>query len=228
MRAFFDAFEAAVFDLDGTLIDSMGLWDNLPNDWLGSLDKKAEPSLESDLMTMNMAQIAAYMKERYALDFSREEIAAQWGHIMRGRYLKGARLKQGTHELLKALSQKGMNLGIATYSFSGSCEAILEHHGIKSFFSSFVYALEFEEASFASGFTSVKKDPQFWRAVAARLNAAPAQCVVFEDSVSSFEGVRAAGMSFAAVYDPSCSNWPELRKVADVALDYPGEALKYL
>ena len=229
MTAFFDAFEAAVFDLDGTLIDSMHLWENLCGDWLSSLDKKAEPALERNLMTMNMAQIAAYVKDHYGLDFSREEIVAQWGDIMKARYLKGASLKQGTRELLRALSQKGFKLGIATYSFPNSCEAIIEHHGIRSYFSSFIYAYEFEEISIlTSGFTSVKKDPQFWLTAAARLNVAPEKCVVFEDSISYLEGVRAAGMSFAAVYDPFWGNWPELRKAADLALDSPGEALKYL
>jgi beta-phosphoglucomutase-like phosphatase (HAD superfamily) len=246
-------FDAAIFDLDGTLIDSMPLWENFCSDWLRSLGKNPEDSLEAVLMTMTISQSADYVNCRYSLDFSQDELISQWEDIMKARYLKGAfaakaaLLKQGAAELLHALAAKGMKLGIATYSFQKSCEAILEHHGVKSYFSSFVYAHEFDPfvranvqsmefyeraadaaADIISEFTSVKKDPKFWLIAADRLQAAPEKCIVFEDSVSSLAGVRAAGLKFAAVYDAACSDWPGLSKAADLALNYPGEALKYL
>ena len=220
---FLDSFEAAIFDLDGTLIDSMPLWDRLCSDWLVSLNKIPEAGLETDIAVMTVSQSADYVNSHYALAISKEELIAQWEEIMMERYLKAAPLKQGVRELLQALAER-MSLGVATYSFPRPCEAILQHHKIRSYFSSILYAHEFE---LVSQFSSVKKDPLFWRTAAAQLGVIPEKCIVFEDSFSSLEGVHAAGMSLAAVFDPSCSNWPDLSKAADLVLNYPGEALNY-
>ena len=217
-------FEAAIFDLDGTLIDSMKLWEHFCGDWLRSIGKIPEASLESDIVSMTLSDSAAYINERYALTISRDELLAAWESIITPRYLKSAQLKEGVRELVNVLSKK-MKLGVATYSFPGSCEAILSHHGIRPLFSSIFCVNEFEELS---GYKAVKRDPKFWVEAAARLNIKPEKCVVFEDSLTSVEGVRGAGMGLAAVFDQLNGNWPLLSKAADLALNYPGEALKYL
>ena len=214
---FFDKYKAAIFDLDGTLIDSMSLWENICSDWLRSLGKIPGKTLETDVWNMTLYQSADYVKQNYKLDLSCKEIIFQWEDELTGRYMKNSKLKQGVKELLEALSSKKIKLGIATYSFTRSTEAILAHHGIFSYFSSFSYAHEL-----------TKKDPAFWLGAAARLSTPAENCIVFEDSLSSLEGVRLAGMGIAAVFDSSCSEWPELSMASDIALDFPGQALLYL
>jgi len=222
--SFFDSYQAAIFDLDGTLIDSMPLWENFCNDWLRSHNRIPGESLKEDIFSMTFSQSADYVNRLYGLNLTREELISQWEEKMTGLYLAGAQLRQGVKELLDALSLKKIKLGIATYSFTRSCEAVLNHHGVLKYFSSFIYAHEFE---FFSEYMAVKKDPAFWLEAANRLNVKPEKCIVFEDSFFSMEGVRAAGMGIAAVYDASCSQWPELSRAADIAVKYPGEALKY-
>jgi len=221
---YLDSFEAAIFDLDGTLIDSMHLWNNFCSESLRSLGITPEDSLESAIQSMTVSQSADYINRNYGLNLSVRELVRLWEEVMITRYLGGAVLKKGAAELLGVFSQKGIKLGIATYSLPRACETILSRFGVHSLFSSFFYAHEFEEIS---SFVSVKKDPMFWTSAANRLGVAPKKCIVFEDSWSSLEGVRAAGMNIAAVYDASSSRWPLLSKAADIALNYPGEALKY-
>ena len=216
--------EAAIFDLDGTLIDSMHLWENFSSDWLRSFGKTPGKTLAADIYSMTFSQCADYFKKNYDLDLSRDELISQWGDGMTERYIKGAILKQGVKELLDAFSEKRIKMGIATYSLPRACEAILCHHKIRSYFSSIIYAYEFEDVT---KFSSVKKDPQFWLAAAGRLGTEPEKCIVFEDSFTSFEGVKPAGMCFAAVYDSSAGRWPLLSISADISLQYPGEALRY-
>ena len=222
--SFFDSFEAAIFDLDGTLLDSMPLWENFCGNWLISLGKIPGAGLETDIVSMTASQSAEYIKRHYNLDFSPEELIAQWGDAMLPHYLKRAPLKQGVAELIGALASRGMKLGVATYSFPRCTEAILLHHKIFSCFSLIFYAHEAQD----SGIASVKKTPEFWLSVAAKLNISPEKCIVFEDSLTSVTGIRAAGMGLAAVYDATCENWPTLSNAADLTLNYPGEALAFL
>ena len=215
--SFFDKYEAAIFDLDGTLIDSMHLWTNICSDWLILKNKIPGETLETDVWNMTLYQSAEYVRRNYNLNLSCEEIIYQWEDELTSRYLKGSKLKQGVKELLAALNSKNIKLGIATYSFTRSTEAILAHYNIYSYFSSFNYAHR-----------QNKKDPAFWLEAAKSLNTKAEKCVVFEDSFYSVEGVRLAGMGLAAVYDPACSDWLELGKSSDIVLDYPGQALLYL
>ena len=215
--SFFDKYEAAIFDLDGTLIDSMHLWNNICSDWLSSKNIIPGETLEADVWNMTLSQSAEYVRQNYKLNLSCEEIIFQWEDELTSRYLKGSRLKQGVKELLEALSSKNKKLGIATYSFIRSTETILEHYEIYSYFNSFNYAHK-----------QNKKDPGFWLDAAKCLNTLPEKCIVFEDSFSSIEGVKLAGMGVAAVFDPACFDWQELSKASDIALDYPGQALLYL
>ena len=230
---FFDSYEAAIFDLDGTLIDSMHLWINFCSEWLLSLNKTPGADLETDIQTMTISGSADYVNKRYGLNLSTQDLIFQWEEVMIKRYLKGAVLKQGAADLVKALAAKGYKLGIATYSLPRACEAILFHHKIKSYFSSFTHAHEFEDRlqskpQYKRQYNSVKTDPEFWLAAAARLGLAPQKCVVFEDSYSSLEGAKKAGMGFVWVNDSSRGKLPLLSNASDLSIDYPGEALEYL
>jgi HAD superfamily hydrolase (TIGR01509 family) len=216
---FLGAFGGAVFDLDGTLADSMGLWDNLCRKWLEKKGIIAPPDMEREIADMTLTESAAYIFRRFGAAENSAAIIAQWETLALGQYRESLNLKSGAGELIRALARRGIKLAIATSSFPACCEAILARHGIRDFFSTLVYTCEIDES---------KSDPGFWRGVAERLSVLPEKCVVFEDTYAALEGVRAAGMTFAAIYDPSCRDWPALSAGADFAFTAPGEALKLL
>jgi HAD superfamily hydrolase (TIGR01509 family) len=226
---FFDSFEAAIFDLDGTLIDSMGLWDRVFRDWQISLNRVPDREAALAVKTMALTQSAEFVARRFGLDLPPRDILFQWEDLALKEYRENVSLKPGAGDLVKALSARGMKLGIATSSFPAACEGVLGRHGIREHFSSIVYTDEIRSPAGEGGRVRGKSFPEIWLAAASRLGTAPSKCVVFEDLPDSLRGCRAAGIgAFAAVYDDSCSSWPKLRQEADLALNTPGEALAFL
>jgi HAD superfamily hydrolase (TIGR01509 family) len=223
---FFDKFEAAIFDLDGTLIDSMRLWDHVASDWLISLGKTPDSDCDDAIRTMPFSESASHIIRRYGLALGIEEIRNQWILMVEEAYLTKVPLKKGAFDLVKALSSRGMKLGIATSSFPKICEGALSRHQIRHYFSSIVYT---DEMTAPNGQARDKSCPDIWLAAAARLGTPPQKCVVFEDLPDSLIGCRSAGIGgFAAIYDDTNPGWPSLKAEADLAFAYPGEALKLL
>jgi HAD superfamily hydrolase (TIGR01509 family) len=199
-------YRGAIFDLDGTLIDSMHVWDHLCRDWLLGQGKEPEAGLEQDLDPMTLAQSAEYVIRRYGCTGSTGEIIAQWQGMVLECYKTTIPLKQETAALVRELYGAGLKLAVVTSCFPAACEAALQRHGLRSFFSAVLYTGE------APG---DKSFPDVWTAAAERLGLANADCVVFEDAFHALRGVRAAGMAFAAVYDDTCADWEAMKAGAD-------------
>ncbi|GHV43763.1 beta-phosphoglucomutase [Spirochaetia bacterium] len=212
-------YAGAIFDLDGTLIDSMHVWDHVCRDWLlaGGVDEASvPPGLEGDLSSLTLGQAAEYVIRHFSITIKPKDIIAQWEAMVLGQYRESLPLKPGAAELLRALAGRGIRLAIASSCFPGCCEAALNRHNIRKYFSAIVYT---DEVKRDKGF------PDIWLAAASRLGLPPESCVVFEDMYGALKGVRAAGMGFVAIHDDSCADWPAMQAEADLALGSPVEAL---
>jgi HAD superfamily hydrolase (TIGR01509 family) len=202
-------YKAAIFDLDGTLIDSMRVWDRVCRDWLYRRGIRGGGALEREIAAMTLTQSAEYVIRRYGVPLSPAEIQVEWEDTVLRRYRHEVPLKEGAAELVKALSARGVKLGIATSCFPAACEAVLARHGIRDYFSAILYT----DQSMRD-----KTFPDVYRACAERLGVAPEDCVVFEDFPPAVSGVRAAGMGLVAVYDGSSApQWETFKKQADAA-----------
>ena len=207
-------YRAAIFDLDGTLADSMHIWDHICRDWLAGKGIAAEERLEQDIAKMTVTQSAEYVIRRYGVaagipaDPSR--IQAEWEAMVLRQYAQTIPLKEGAAELIRALSAAGTRLAIATFCFPAACEAILGRHQIRDFFSVVMYTDEVSRD---------KTFPDLYLACARRLETAPESCVVFEDFPPALSGVRAAGMGLVAVYDDHATGqWDQFKQAADRAI----------
>ena len=211
MRQFLiSRYKAAIFDLDGTLVDSMRVWDYICRDWLCAKGKIPEEALEQNIKTMTLQEAAEYAAGFYKIALSPSAIISEWEDMVLHQYKSVIPLKDGAAELLKLLAAGGMKLGIATSCFPAACESILSRYGIRDYFSAVVYS---------DSVSRNKTFPDIYIACAEQLKTAPEDCVVFEDLYDSLAGIRAAGMGAAAVYDDSGSAfWERFRREADYAV----------
>ncbi|MDR2394123.1 MAG: HAD family phosphatase [Treponema sp.] len=199
-------YQGAIFDLDGTLADSMPLWDTLCRDWLSAEGKIPEEDLEMNIACLPLQAAAQYVIHSYGFEYSPQEILAQWEGLVLECYKTTVPLKAQTAALVKELYGKGLKLAIVTSSFPTACEGFLERHKLRPFFSAILYS---DEVSKDKGF------PGIWQDAARQLGLESAACIVFEDAYHALSGVRAAGMGFAAVYDERCKEWGLMKAQAD-------------
>jgi beta-phosphoglucomutase-like phosphatase (HAD superfamily) len=205
------AFRGALFDLDGVLADSMRVWDPVCRDWLKSRGKEPEPGLEDRIAPMTLEQSAGYVRRAYGIDLPPAEIIGQWEGMVLDQYRSGIALKKENAAVAGELYRAGLRLAVVTSCFPAACEAFLDSRGIRRWFSALVYSGESGGDKGQSG---------VWLGAARRIGVSPADCVVFEDSCHALPGVRAAGMAFAAVHDPSCKDWEALKAGADFILGF--------
>jgi HAD superfamily hydrolase (TIGR01509 family) len=199
---------AAIFDLDGTLADSMGVWDGLCAAWLRRRGRTPAAGLEEAVAAMTLRQAAAYVVAAYGLDIPPEQAANDWEETVLRAYREAVRLKAGAATLIRTLRAGGLKLAVATSCFPAACEAFLTRCGLRDCFDAVVYADQAPRS---------KRFPDIFLACAEKLDVPPEACVVFEDFPEAAQGVRAAGMRFAAVYDAAWKDWETLQAEADWA-----------
>jgi HAD superfamily hydrolase (TIGR01509 family) len=211
IEAFGLRWDAAIFDLDGTLADSMHVWGGICRDWLAANGEAPSDSLEGDIARMTLTQSAKYVMERYAAARpSPGAIIAEWLDMAKSQYERSVAFKDGALDFLRALRGRGTALAIATSCFPEACEAFLRNRGARGLFSAIAYTDD------APG---DKSCPDIWLLCAKKLGAQPHRCAVFEDMRAALGGARRAGMSAIAVFDRSNeAEWPLMRTEADYAI----------
>ncbi|MDR2909002.1 MAG: HAD family phosphatase, partial [Oscillospiraceae bacterium] len=203
-----------IFDLDGTLADSMRVWDRLCGDWLLAKGKIPPESLGRDIAVMTLEQSAEYIIREFGIGLPAPRVIEEWLGAARREYEETVALKEGAAELISAMAKKGMRIGIATSCFPGACEALLQKNGVSEHIGAIVYS---------NGTLRDKTWPDIWLECAVRLGVTPEDCVAFEDLRAAGKGIRRAGMAFVAVYDKSNREWDKMRAEADIAVLSLGE-----
>ena len=199
----------AIFDFDGTLFDSMFVWEEAGKVFLGSLGKEPRPGMREAVRTMSMAQSAEYIKTEYGLELSVEEIIAGIDKTVENYYINMVQPKPGIPELLEHLKDAGAVLCIATATDRYLIEAALKRCGLLKFF----------DAIFTCSEVGAGKDePLIFRKAMEHFGADRENTVVFEDALYAAKTAKADGFKVLAVYDQSEKNQDELKRIADLYL----------
>ncbi len=197
-----------IFDLDGTLIDSMQIWYDIDRRFLLENGVENPPREISDkVKRMTVEQAADFFIEQFSLKCTQEYVIKRIEELVRIEYEEKIPLKPYAMELLDNLDNKGIPYGIATATYSSLARAVLERHGI---YDRIKFLLT--DAEYPRG----KKFPDIFMGAAELLGTKPGETIVVEDSLHSVITAKNAGFITAAVYDEaSAEDRTELEKKSD-------------
>ena len=181
-----------IFDMDGTLVDSMWIWRHIDMEYLGRLGLTMYPTLQQEIEGMSFSETAGFFKKKFALEDSVDEIKADWNRMALYKYTHEVPLKQGVPEFLAHCRGLGIRMGIATSNSRELTDTILRVHKLCNFMDAVVTSCEVEKG---------KPAPDVYLAAAAKLEVSPENCLVFEDIVMGIRAGKAAGMKVCAVED---------------------------
>lgn len=184
--------KAVLFDLDGTLVDSMWMWPQIDVEFLGRFGYDCPRDLERAVEGMSFSETAAYFKERFSLPMTLEEIKECWSQMAMDKYRTQVPLKPGALEFLRHCKDQGIATGIATSNGRPIVDAVIEALRIGEYFQEVATACEVEKG---------KPEPDIYLEVARRLRVAPEDCLVFEDVPAGILAGKRAGMTVLAVED---------------------------
>ncbi|MDF2533059.1 MAG: haloacid dehalogenase superfamily protein subfamily variant 3 with third motif having or [Clostridia bacterium] len=187
-----DNIKAAIFDLDGTLIDSMGIWGKVDIDFLEKRGIETPADLRDYIEHLSFVDTAKYFKDRFKLSESIEVIMDEWNSMAYYEYSNTVTLKPGAKEYLECIKSKGIKLALATSNSHVLLEAVLKNNGVFEYFESITTTIEVDKG---------KNHPDIYLLSAKKLGVSPKQCIVFEDILPAVMGAKAAEMKVVAIYD---------------------------
>ena len=183
-------FAGALFDLDGTLIDSADVWARIDAEFLRRRGLAVPDDYMCAVSSKKFSEAAVYTIARFGLDETAEALAAEWLEMARREYGSGVFLRPHAGEYLRWLKARGVKLGTVTGLPHSLAEAALKNNGVYALFDAFTSADETPRG---------KEHPAVYLLAARRLGVTPADCAVFEDVPACLESARAAGMKIFAV-----------------------------
>ena len=195
----------AIFDMDGTLIDSMVFWKNLATEYLTASGVAEIPGeILERIKPMTMSESAELFKREFSLT---GDVEAQMNTLMDNHYRTDIPLKPGVEEYLQSLHSRGVRMCVASATAEHLMERCLTRLGVKRYFE-FLLSCETVGAG--------KRSPLVYQEAAKRLGAVPEEIAVYEDALYAVQTAKEARFHVVGVYDDSAAgSWQTIEKVAD-------------
>lgn len=199
-----------IFDFDGTLFDSMSIWDSVGKIYLQSIGKKAKTTLWEEVRTMSLFQAACHMKKEYDLVQPVEEIIAGIDQVIEDFYRFEIQPKPGAISFLKQLKQCDISMCIATSSDRHLIEAALKRCDMDGFFENIFTCSEVGHG---------KDEPIIYQEAMQFLGADRSNTVIFEDALYALQTAKTAGFMTVGVLDSREEQQEELQQLCDCYLE---------
>lgn len=198
--------KGAIFDFDGTLFDSMSIWDTVGEDYLRSIGYEPKAGLREMLSTLSLRQGAEFMQKDYALPLTVPEIMEGINQTVEDYYFHTVQPKPGVPEFLENLRNQDVKMCIATATDRYQIEAALKRCHLDGYFC---------EIFTCTNVGHGKDEPHIFEAALAWLGIPKEDTLVFEDAYHAILTAKKAGFRVAAVYDAHESHQTEIRELAD-------------
>lgn len=202
-------WKGAVFDLDGTLLDSMHIWSTFASDYLRSKGIDPKTDVDARLSAASMQQAAGYFREEYGFVQTEEEIIDDINMRIRCFYQNDVKPKEGAADFLQELKGRNVRMCIATATDRPLVEAALTRCGLSPYFEGILTLTELK---------SSKERPDIYLEAMRLLGVSRTEMIIFEDAVHAVRTAHDAGFTVCGVYDPSEKRQEEIRKYSDYYL----------
>lgn len=194
---------AVIFDLDGSLVDSMWMWHAIDIEYLGRFGMEPPLDLQERIGGKSFSETAVYFKETFQIPDELEQIKADWNQMAWDKYSHEVPLKPGAEALIRYCVENQIKLGIATSNSRELVENVIAVHQLDAHFDCIMTGCDVAKG---------KPAPDIYLAVANALSIPPERCLVFEDIVPGILAGKAAGMQVCAVYDEASEGQDEEKK----------------
>ncbi len=201
-------FEAVVFDLDGVIVDSETVWDEVREQYVRERGGRYDAEAQRAMMGMSSTEWSAYIHDELGVSASPEQINADVIELMAGRYREHLPLVAGAREAAERMAAS-FPLGLASSSNRELIDLVLELAGLAASFRATVSSEEVPRG---------KPAPDVYLEVARRLDVSPEHCVAVEDSHAGIASAGAAGMRVVAIPNPHYPPDEQTLREADTVL----------
>ncbi len=206
----YKGIKGAIFDIDGTIVDSMPTWYMAGANLLDKYNIKADDELGRTLFSLTIEETANYLKKTYGIDLSIEEIIDAINDAMRVYYGEKVQAKPGMVELIKLFSENGIKLTVATSTDRETFMPCFERLGLTKCFDRLFTCTEVGHS---------KSDPDIFLQALDFMGTKPEETYLFEDGLYSAKTAKKLGIKIVAVYDKvSKHDWEEFKKIADITI----------
>jgi HAD superfamily hydrolase (TIGR01509 family) len=203
--------DGVIFDLDGTILDSMSIWDTAAKTFLNNEGIRAEDDLGKTMFSMSMTKGAEFLKERYLLDMDIDAVVTGINDTIKEFYFYQVELKEGVRRFLKDMGQNGIKMVAATSSDREVVEVALKRLNIMDCFERLFTCTEI-------GAGKIKSD--IYLAAAEYMGTLPGDTWVFEDALYAIQTAKSAGFRTVGVFDiSSIANLEEIQRISDIYLE---------
>ncbi|MDE6764085.1 MAG: HAD family phosphatase [Oscillospiraceae bacterium] len=210
--------KAIIFDMDGTLLDSLSVWADSDREFITGLGMDYDSKHSFAMKKMHFDSACEYLVREFSLSLTPQETGERILQIVEDHYINGVPLKDGAKEILTAAKNAGIKMCVATSNKKSLAESTLKAKGIMDY-------MEFVITSDEVG--GGKETPEIFLKAAERLGTAPEEAVVFEDSIHAVLSAKSAGFRVVGIYDPLCpEEFAEIEKNADRTIKSFNELLK--
>ncbi|MEZ4357992.1 MAG: HAD family phosphatase [Eubacteriales bacterium] len=201
-------FKAAIFDLDGTILDSMWLWDKIDVDFFAKRDITITDDYSKEISAKSFRETAEYTIRYFHLDETAEDVMDEWANMAIYEYTHNVRLKPYAKDYLLFLKKEGIKLGAATSLTKALYEVALKNNGILDLFDAITSADEVKRG---------KEFPDIYILAAKKIDTMPKDCIVYDDILNAIAAIKSAGMKACGVYDKlSRQDIDLMKKISDM------------